>query len=354
MEEKSKIEPIRVINAVAPVRICDNGGWTDTWFAQYGAVFNIAVSPYAEVQVVVYPDEVKKERVWLNVEDFDDSYAINLGLDQEGWDRHPLLEATVRRMGVPAGYAIRVNLSSEAPSGASTGTSAAVTVALIGALDRLNQGKMGAHEVAITAHQVETELLGRQSGIQDQLCSAFGGINYIEMAEYPQAEVTSLKLAEPLWWELEQRLALIYLGRGHDSSQVHEKVIAKLEDAGPDCKELEDLRLAAEKSRGAILSEDFRALGRAMIENTEGQERLHPELVSQEARRVIEIAREHGALGWKVNGAGGEGGSLTVLCGPRTESKRAMLREIEVKSPFYKVIPMRLDRYGLRRWEGIG
>ena len=45
-----------------------------------------------------------------------------------------------------------------------------------------------------------------------------------------------------------------------------------------------------------------------MIENTEAQERLHPELVSRDAHRVIEIAKEHGALGWKVNGAGGEGG----------------------------------------------
>ena len=35
--------PDRIINSVAPMRICDNGGWTDTWFARYGKVFNIAV-----------------------------------------------------------------------------------------------------------------------------------------------------------------------------------------------------------------------------------------------------------------------------------------------------------------------
>ena len=32
---------LRVINSVAPIRICDNGGWTDTWFAGHGKVFNI-------------------------------------------------------------------------------------------------------------------------------------------------------------------------------------------------------------------------------------------------------------------------------------------------------------------------
>ena len=52
-----------------------------------------------------------------------------------------------------------------------------------------------------------------------------------------------------------------------------------------------------------------------MAANTEAQAQLHPALVGTEARRVIEIAKEHGALGYKVNGAGGEGGSLTLLCG---------------------------------------
>ena len=51
------------------------------------------------------------------------------------------------------------------------------------------------------------------------------------------------------------------------------------------------------------------------MENTEAQRQLHPKLISEEAQRVIEIAHEHGALGWKVNGAGGEGGSVTILSG---------------------------------------
>ena len=43
--------PVRLINSIAPIRICDNGGWTDTWFAGYGRIFNIGVYPYVEVQL---------------------------------------------------------------------------------------------------------------------------------------------------------------------------------------------------------------------------------------------------------------------------------------------------------------
>ena len=70
-----------------------------------------------------------------------------------------------------------------------------------------------------------------------------------------------------------------------------------------------------------------------MTESTEAQGRLHPALVGTEARRVIEIAKAHGALGWKVNGAGGEGGSLTLLCDESSSRKRALVREIEQDSP---------------------
>ena len=38
------------INAVAPIRIADIGGWTDTWFAGHGVVCNIAVSPCVDVR----------------------------------------------------------------------------------------------------------------------------------------------------------------------------------------------------------------------------------------------------------------------------------------------------------------
>jgi D-glycero-alpha-D-manno-heptose-7-phosphate kinase len=72
--------------------------------------------------------------------------------------------------------------------------------------------------------------------------------------------------------------------------------------------------------------------------------------VGTEARRVIEIAKAHGALGWKVNGAGGEGGSLTLLCNERSEAKRTLVREIEQDSPAFRRIPIYLARHGLRVW----
>ena len=114
---------------------------------------------------------------------------------------------------------------------------------------------------------------------------------------------------------------------------------------------LEDLRRLAEPSRDALQAGDFVALGRIMVENTEAQRRLHPDLVGADARRVIDVARAHGALGWQVNGAGGEGGSVTLLAGPSAGARRAMIREIEAENPLYRHVPTALSRHGLRTWE---
>jgi len=176
-------------------------------------------------------------------------------------------------------------------------------------------------------------------------------VHHIEMFQYPYATVSQVRVPESIWWELERRLALIYLGKSHRSSEIHEKVIRRLEDAGPTARQLEALRATAEPSRDALYAGDFPALGQAMIQNTEAQRDLHPDLVSPEAQRVVAIAQAHGALGWKVNGAGGAGGSLTILCGPLSHVRRAMIREVVQESPLFQNIPIYLSRFGLRVWE---
>ena len=349
MKTRAKSRPLRVINSVAPIRICDNGGWTDTWFAGHGRIFNIGVYPYAEVQIEVRARGESEHRIVIHAENFGQRYALKRWATKP--DKHPLLAAAIEYMKIPDEIAFEVTIFSEAPAGGSMGTSAAITVALIGALDCLTPGRMTAYEVATTAQRIEPEMLKQQCGIQDQLCSAYGGINYIEMYQYPHASVSPLWVPNSTWWELERRLVLIYLGKSHVSSKVHEKVIKELENAGPDCRKLEDLRSTAGKSRDALYAGDLAAFGRAMTENTEAQARLHPDLVSADALRVIAIAKAHGALGWKVNGAGGEGGSVTLLTGPLSHQKRRMIREIEEENELFRNIPTYLSRYGLRVWE---
>ena len=344
------MQPIRIIHATAPMRICDNGGWTDTWFADHGRIFNIAVQPGAEVQLRCFPRTSRAERVIIHAENLGERYVWE-GLGTGRYDRHPLLEATIEHIGIPDDLAIEVSIYSEAPHGASTGTSAAVTVAMAAALDALLPRQRTPHELAYAAHAVETERLGQQSGIQDQLAAAYGGINDIEMHNYPHSTVRQLQLSPAIEAELQRRLSLIYLGKPHNSSAVHETVIRSLEEAGAQGELIGALRQTAAPSRDALEAGDFARFGDLMKQNTEAQRALHPALVSPAAQLIIDLARSMGASGWKVNGAGGDGGSITLLGGSDSVANRAMVREILARDNRWQAIPIRLSPKGVTVWE---
>lgn len=335
----------RTYIALAPIRICDLGGWSDTWFAKHGSVLNIAVSPYAECRLEVRSVPEGEERFYISVDDYGDRYRLNPYAVT--FDKHPLLEACVKSMNIPRGLDVEVSLHSAVPGGSSTGTSAAITVALIGALDCLSPGWLSPMELAKKAHEVETIHLGQQSGIQDQLCSSHGGISFIEMDSYPHATVTRVPVKTGLMDELESRMSLIFLGHTHHSSSVHENVIQGLL-SGAEGDKLEPLRQEAVRGRDALMAGDLDAFGAAMIRNTEAQAALHPSLVSKTAREIFKIAEKYGAVGWKVNGAGGDGGSVTLLSGANKAKRREMLAEINAMGDGVREIGIRLNDSGLR------
>jgi len=341
--------PDRVVNSIAPIRVCDNGGWSDTWFAGHGKVFSIAISPYVEVQMKVYERSEGRARITIHAENYGEHYAID---EPHGiYDKHPLIEAALDYSSIPKHIAIEVTIFSEAPPGCSTGTSASVSVALLGALDTLTAGRMTPYKVAMAAFHVETQLLKQQCGIQDQLAAAHGGINFIDMHEYPHASVSRIDVPPAVWWELESRLVLIYVGSSHSSSEVHRMVIRSLEHSGIESPKLETLRRCAEEAKEALYAGDLEELGRSMIRNTEAQADLHRELVGPHHHKAIEIARAFGAAGWKVNGAGGDGGSVAILSHPDRARRREMIRAILESDTRYRHIPARLSHHGLRVWE---
>lgn len=105
--------PLRLINSVAPIRICDNGGWTDTWFAGYGKIFNIGVYPYASVQLQVFRRDQVENRIVIFAENYGTRYTV----EPEGFkeDRHPLLEAAIEYMQIPKDIALEATMRHSRP-----------------------------------------------------------------------------------------------------------------------------------------------------------------------------------------------------------------------------------------------
>lgn len=61
------------------------------------------------------------------------------------------------------------------------------------------------------------------------------------------------------------------------------------------------------------------------------------------------MAQEFEAVGWKINGASREGGSVTILCSATMSKKREMIKRIQSETQF-EVIETRLQHNGVKAW----
>jgi len=337
---------IQEIGSSAPLRINDIGGWSDTWFARQGAVLNIAVGPPVKVRIRAF--ELSKQggsRVLIQAKDYQESFYFDP--DRPDYKAHPIIQGAVSSFKIPSEIFLEITIESTHPAASSMGTSAAVCVALLGGLDALVSTGLSPQEIVSLAHRVETDKLGLQSGIQDQIAAVYGGICFIDMFSYPHACVEKLVLDENIRKQLETRLIAIYLGDAHSSSALHEQVIQSLEKAGPGLKQIKKMRSLARKAKEALQAGDLIEYGSLMVENNECQRLLHPDLISEKADEVIKTAKKFGAAGWKVNGAGGKGGSISILSGPEKKARDAMLMNFNSLGKGIRVLSLYFSETGL-------
>ena len=334
----------RNVSVTVPVRIADLGGWTDTWFAGHGAVCHLAMCPGVTVRLSTRGADAGPRMV-IDVVDFEERHQLPDGGAFR--QRHALLAAAIDAAPLDPALSCHLSLTSSVPPGASLGTSAAVVVGVLAAFDAMSGVPVEPRTLAARAHMVEVHSLGRQSGVQDQIAAVYGGINFVEMPQYPETRVEPLTLAQPTREALDARLLVVYLGQGHDSSAIHREVIASIERDEAPRRALDVLRDLARQGRDALLAGDLDEYGRILSANCAQQIALHASLVNDVAAGVIDLGRAHGACGWKVNGAGGDGGSITLLCGPSPGARADLAEQVEAEVPGARVLPVRLSGTGV-------
>ena len=327
-----------IIFSRAPVRICDIGGWTDTWFYPKGAVFNICIDLFSHVRIVpINTDKIKiiSENLNLRVEIQDiREIEYNGNLD--------LLKAAVKRMGIERGINIYIN--ADVPPGCGTGTSASVSVALIAALARFSSKNLTPSEIAQLAHELEIDELNLESGVQDQYAAAFGGINLMEI-DYPSVKVSQIKLDDDMVSQLEKQIILVYLS-SRSSNEMHKGVIQNYQNNDDSTiKSLEIIKNCAYEMTAAIKSKNLELMAKIMNKNWDAQKNLHPSMVNPLIEKAEYTAKKYGAIGFKLNGAGG-GGSATILVDIGAENK---LKRKLIENGF-QIHSIKLNLHGVQTW----
>lgn len=342
----------------APVRVCDIGGWVDTWFAAHGKTFNITVwsrifgsldENYSGITTFANIKKAARKKGVIKLDAPDIKRKYTFSSDHSDWDKSDLLQAALLAVGLPQGIDAKLAISSNViPRGSSVGSSAAVSVSLVAMLETIKREEIDSNWIARKTHEIETEIMGIQCGVQDQAgIAAASGAAIVDIYHYPNFNVMPCSLADSTVRDLESRLLTVVYGAEHSSSEVHKMVIKRLEKKGRLANELENLRLLPEEARYCVIDGDMEGLGQVMVKNTECQKKLHPTLVSKTCQSLINIAKKEKAFGWKVNGAGGpQGGSLTILCGKK--SKAEVAASLQKHNPDLVILEHKIANTGLQ------
>lgn len=309
------------IRAKAPLRVSFGGGGTDlaAYFERHGgAVISATINKYA------YGTLQPREGRGITIKSVDfDLVARFEDAEVMRYDGNlDLAKAVVKNF--HPDQALDLFLHSEAPPGSGLGSSSTLVVALIGLFKHWKGLAMTDYEVAELAYHLEREDLGIAGGKQDQYAATFGGFNFIEFTR-DTTVVNPLKIKRSVLNELEYRTLLVYTGRTRLSANIIQEQNARTR-SGENLEALHATKQLALEMKTALLQGKLDRLGELLHEGWEQKRHFASRISSPEIEKLYEVARQHGALGGKVLGAGG-GGFMMLYCD--FERKHEVAREIE-------------------------
>jgi D-glycero-alpha-D-manno-heptose-7-phosphate kinase len=293
-----------------PYRLSFFGGGTDypAWYREEGgAVLSTTIDKYCYLSVRVLPPffELKHRVVWSHIESV---WSIAEIL-------HPAVREGLRFMGFDDAEGLEIHHQGDLPARAGMGSSSAFAVGLIRALTGLRGETIDTHALALRAIALEQDVLREHDGSQDQVASAYGGLNRIEFRPDGGITVEPVRLAPARLAALQAHLLLFYTGSSRLGSDVAADVVANLPARrGP----LRALRAMVDQALEILTGPgDLGAFGRLLHESWLLKRELSPLVTRPETDATYERALAAGALGGKLLGAGGTGFMAFFVPPPR-------------------------------------
>jgi D-glycero-alpha-D-manno-heptose-7-phosphate kinase len=339
-----------VLRSKAPLRITFAGGGTDV--SPYpeekgGAVLNCTINKFAYATLESTPGGGGR----TSVESLDYNLTINY---QKASDlvyngELDLVKAALKTFHRPAAGGVpdslRLFVHSDAPAGAGLGGSSTMCVALVGAFQSYLREPWTLYEVADYAYRIEREELGIHGGRQDQYAAAFGGFNFIEFAGN-RTTVNPLKIPPEVQNELAYRLLLCYTGLSHYSNDmITQQQLNYNERRAETVDALSATKQLAVDMKNELVRGNLDEMGRLLDEGWQFKKHFTEGISNPRIDTLYARAREAGALGGKLLGAGG-GGYILLFCDFARKAKVARA----VQDAGGGVSDFSLEPNGLQTW----
>jgi D-glycero-alpha-D-manno-heptose-7-phosphate kinase len=294
-----------------PYRISFFGGGTDyhTWYQKHGAaVLSTSINHYCYLHCRRLAPFFKHSSriVWSKIEEVIEHAEV----------QHPAVRAVLEYLKIPQG--IEIHHQGDLPARAGLGSSSAFTVGLLHALYAIRGMISSKRELACEAIHIERDVLKENVGVQDQIATAYGGLNKIIIHPGGDFEVIPLILPEGRLKKLHDHVLLFFTGIVRNASEIAGDKIKSIPNKFQELKRMREMVDEAEKI--LCTNEDMTLLGELLHESWMLKRQLSHNVASTFIDETYDKARAAGAIGGKLLGAGG-GGFMLFLVDPNNKIK---------------------------------
>jgi D-glycero-alpha-D-manno-heptose-7-phosphate kinase len=246
---------------------------------------------------------------------------------------HDLIREAMKAVGIKGG--VEVTTIADLPAGIGLASSSTVTVGALNALYAYLGRHVPAEELARRACEIEIEVLGKPIGKQDQYIAAYGGFQYVRFNPDETVEVNPIICSQDAQRALLGRLLLFYTGMQRSASSVLRHAKRRISGNGHVKAAVDQLVWLSEELRCQLLRNETAEIGQLLDRAWELKKRMAASVTNGSLDAYYEAARNAGAEGGKVLGAGA-GGCLLLCVPPRhhTRVRRAMHKAGLTEIPF--------------------
>jgi D-glycero-alpha-D-manno-heptose-7-phosphate kinase len=303
----------------SPVRISFGGGGTDlpAYYEKFGgAVLSASINKYfytilqkrRDGKIQIISSDLRVVENWRDISRMDvKRSALEIPL------------AVIKELGCD--LSVDLFLASEIIAGSGLGSSASVCVGVLKTLANYLDLSLSKYELAERSFHTARNILGKPVGKQDEYAAAFGGLNFITFRPDGSTDVEPVLLRADHLREFESNLMLFFTGAAHNSWELlQQQEQSTKSGVRSTVDSLREIRELADHLRGALLKGDLPTFGALLHEGWEAKKRISSHISNPLIDQAYALARQNGALGGKITGAGG-GGFLLLFSEERHQEK---------------------------------
>ena len=310
-----------------PFRFTLGGGGTDlpSYYSKYGGfIFAAAINKYMYINLnrPVVDDLVRVK------------YSKSETVEHREELEHDIAKEALRMMGIEKGLEI-ISIA-DVPAGTGLGSSSCYAVGLLRALQSMKREYCSLQEVAEMACELEINRLGKPIGKQDQYMAAFGGMTVLDIDKNGIVKVRAAAVTNGDMDELNRNILIFYTGTSRSADAILSEQSQGAKEEKKDVVEsMHTIKELGYKILEAVESGNITDVGLLFDQHWQYKKRISNKMSSGRFDEIYDTAKQNGALGGKISGAGGGGFFIFYVEKHQTRFREKMM-EIGLREMRYR------------------